>query len=260
LQQVFWNLLSNAIKFTPVGGRVLVSSRHTDSHVEIVISDNGQGIKPEFLPHVFQRFIQADSSSTRAHGGLGLGLTIARQLIELHGGSIKASSEGEGQGATFTVQLPHRPEMAGRLGSAEAEPSRSIPKGLRVLVVDDESEARELLILMFEQQGAKVRAASSSAEALQLLKSWLPAVLIADIGMPDTDGYGLIRNIRELPKNRGGQIPAVAVTAYASETDRKRAVEAGYHTHIAKPFPPEKLMAAVAKLLDENRQTVTKKR
>jgi CheY-like chemotaxis protein len=214
-----------------------------------VVSDNGQGIKPEFLPFVFQRFTQADSSRTRAHGGLGLGLAIARQLIELHGGSIEASSEGEGQGATFTVQLPYRPEMADRLGSAEAEQDQPIPKGLRVLVVDDESEARELLILMFEQQGAKVKAASSSAEALRLWKSWRPAVLIADIGMPGVDGYQLIRHIRELPKNNGRQIPAIALTAYAGEADRKRALEAGYQSHIAKPFSPEKLMATVAKLV-----------
>jgi two-component system CheB/CheR fusion protein len=260
LQQVLWNLLSNAIKFTPSGGRVLVSSRHSNSQVEIVISDNGRGIKPEFLPYVFQRFTQADSSITRMHGGLGLGLSIARQLIELHGGSINASSEGEGKGATFTVQLPYRPEMADRLGAAEAEPGHLIPNGLRVLIVDDESEARELLILMFEQRGAKVKAVSSSAEALRLFKSWRPAVLIADIGMPDMDGYELIRHIRELPHNNGRQIPAVAVTAYASEADRKRALEAGYQSHIAKPFPPEKLMAAVAKLVDENRQTVAKKK
>jgi len=254
LQQVLWNLLSNAIKFTRVGGRVQVSSRHSNVQVEIAISDNGQGIKPEFLPYVFQRFTQADSSSTRTHGGLGLGLAIARQLVELHGGSIKASSEGEGQGATFAVELPYRPEMADRLGPAAAEPGQPIPKGLRVLVVDDESEARELLILMFEQRGAKVKAASSGAEALRLLKSWRPAVLIADIAMPDVDGYQLIRHIRELPQNNGRQIPAIAVTAYASETDRKRALEAGYQSHIAKPFPPERLMAAVAKLVGDHRK------
>jgi two-component system CheB/CheR fusion protein len=250
LQQVLWNLLSNAIKFTPAGGRILVSSRHSNSQVEIVIADNGQGIKPEFLPFLFQRFTQADSSTTRTHGGLGLGLAIARQLIELHGGSIKAVSEGEGQGATFTVQLPYRPEIADPLGAAEESPGRPIPKGLRVLVVDDQSEARELLVLMFEQQGARVKAASSSAEALQLLKGWHPAVLIADIGMPDMDGYQLIRHIRELPQNSERQIPAVAVTAYASEADRKRAYDAGYQSHIAKPFPPEKLMAVVARLVE----------
>jgi two-component system CheB/CheR fusion protein len=258
LQQVLWNLLSNAIKFTPVGGRIHVSSKHSDSQVEIAISDNGQGIKPDFLPHVFQRFTQADSSTTRAHGGLGLGLAIARQLIELHGGSIKASSAGEGRGATFTIQLPYRAEMTDRFGAADAEPVLPIPEGLRVLVVDDESEARELLSLMFEQRGAKVRAVASSAEALQLLKSWRPEVLIADIGMPDMDGYQLIRQIRALPKNNGRQIPAVAVTAYASEGDRQRALEAGYHSHIAKPFPPERLMAAVARLVGEHRHGASK--
>jgi two-component system CheB/CheR fusion protein len=253
LQQVLWNLLSNAIKFTPVGGRVQVSSRASGSQVEIVVSDNGQGIKPEFLPHVFQRFTQADSSTTRTHGGLGLGLSIARQLIESHGGSIEASSEGEGKGATFTVRMPYRPELALRPGAAEPELDQSIPEGLRVLVVDDESEARELLILIFEQQGAKVKAAASSAEALKLLKCWRPAVLIADIGMPEMDGYQLIRRIRELAKSNGSQIPAIAVTAYAGETDRKSALDAGYDTHIAKPFSSEQLTAAVAKLLDKAR-------
>jgi two-component system CheB/CheR fusion protein len=253
LQQVLWNLLSNAIKFTPVGGRVEVSARASDSQVEIVVTDNGQGIKPEFLPHVFQRFAQADSSITRTHGGLGLGLAIARQLIEMHGGSIQASSEGEGRGATFTIRLPYRPEMVPHLGAAEVEPGQPIPKGLRVLVVDDESEARELLILMFEHQDAKVKAAASSDEALKLLKRWRPAVLIADIGMPETDGYQLIRHIRELPESSGRQIPAIALTAYAGEIDRRRALDAGYDTHIAKPVPSEKLMAAVAKLLDKGR-------
>jgi len=261
LQQVLWNLLSNAIKFTPVGGRVKVSSRHSDTQVQIVISDNGQGIKPEFLPHVFQRFTQADVSSRRAHGGLGLGLSIARQLIELHGGSIEAASAGEGQGATFTVRLPYRPEMMHRVGAAHSESGQSIPKGLRVLVVDDESEARELLILVFQQQGAKVKAASSSSEALHLLKTWKPAVLVADIGMPDVDGYQLIRHIRKLPKRGGGQIPAVAVTAYASEVDRERAVAAGYYAHLAKPFPPERLMSIVAKLIEpQSRRGVRKKK
>jgi CheY-like chemotaxis protein len=261
LQQVLWNLLSNAIKFTPVGGRVKVSSRHSDTQVQIVISDNGQGIKPEFLPHVFQRFTQADVSSRRAHGGLGLGLSIARQLIELHGGSIEAASAGEGQGATFTVRLPYRPEMMHRVGAAHSESGQSIPKGLRVLVVDDESEARELLILVFQQQGAKVKAASSSSEALHLLKTWKPAVLVADIGMPDVDGYQLIRHIRKLPKRGGGQTPAVAVTAYASEVDRERAVAAGYYAHLAKPFPPERLMSIVAKLIEpQSRRGVRKKK
>ena len=260
LQQVLWNLLSNAIKFTPVGGRVEVSSRHSDSQVEIVISDNGRGIKPEFLPHVFQRFTQADSSITRTQGGLGLGLAIARQLIEIHGGAIEASSAGEGKGATFTVRLPYRPEIARHLGVAQPVPSQPIPKGLRILVVDDQSEARELLILMFEHQGLKVKAVASSEEALKILKSWRPAVLIADIGMPDMDGYQLIQRIRKLPKSSGGNIPAIALTAYASETDRKRALDAGFQNHIAKPFTPEGLIAAVSKVIGEHPQAASKKR
>jgi signal transduction histidine kinase/CheY-like chemotaxis protein len=258
LQQVLWNLLSNAIKFTPVRGRVEVSSRVSGSQVEIVVSDNGQGINPEFLPYVFQRFAQADSSTTRVHGGLGLGLSIARQLIESHGGSIEASSEGEGKGATFTVRLPFRPEITLRPGAAEPESDQPIPEGLRILVVDDESEARELLTLTFEHQGAKVKAAASSAEALKFLKSWRPAVLIADIGMPEMDGYQLIRRIRELPKGNGREIPAVAVTAYAGEMDRTNALDAGYDVHIAKPFSSETLTAAVTKLLDKSRHPVNK--
>lgn len=254
LQQVLWNLLSNAIKFTPVGGRVQVRSEHSDSEVVIAISDNGKGIRPEFLPHIFQRFTQADSTSSRTHGGLGLGLAIAWQLIELHGGSIDAASAGEGKGSTFTVRLPYRPEVVSWSSPFEPDLVGSIPKNLRVLAVDDEPEARELLTLMLEQGGAKVKAASSSSEALRLLKTWKPAVLVCDIGMPDMDGYQLIRHIRELPGSSGGEVPAVAVTAYASEVDRKRALDAGYQAHITKPFPAERLISTLAKLVEQRAQ------
>jgi CheY-like chemotaxis protein len=259
LQQVLWNLLSNAIKFTPAGGRVQVRAWHSDTVVEIAVSDTGKGIRTEFLPHVFRRFTQADTSTTRAYGGLGLGLAIAHQLMELQGGSIEAASAGEGKGATFTVRLPYRPEMASRLGSIRPDPAGSIPKGLRVLIVDDEPEARELLTLIFEQEGAKTKAASSSSEGLHLLKTWKPDALVCDIAMPDIDGYQLIQRIREL-KTRGGQIPAVAVTAYASEVDRKRALDAGYHAHIAKPFPSERLIGTVAALVGKPRTVLRKKK
>jgi PAS domain S-box-containing protein len=250
LQQIVWNLLSNAVKFTPRGGRVQVRLERINSHVEIIVSDTGQGISREFLPHVFDRFRQADSSSTRAHGGLGLGLAIVRHLVELHGGSVRAESPGEGQGATFIVRLPvaliH--QARGPLKSAaKEEPSlKSTPdlRGLSVLLVDDEVDTRELLTAMLEQYGAEVKSAASAAQALDMLEEWRPSVLVADIGMPDEDGYDFIKKVRA----RGIQIPAIALTAYARSEDRLRALAASYQMHVSKPVEPVELAVVVASL------------
>jgi PAS domain S-box-containing protein len=262
LQQIAWNLLSNAIKFTPKGGRVLVTLLRVNSHIEISVSDTGQGVSPEFLPHVFERFRQADSSTGRSHGGLGLGLAIVRHLTELHGGSVSVQSAGEGQGAVFTVLLPlaimrdgkdrlgerpsprlHRAiegEMPGAMG-LELD-------GVRVLVVDDEHDARELLQIVLRQCGAQVMAAASAREALEIMKQWKPSVLISDIGMPGEDGYQLIRKVRSLSHREGGSIPAAALTAYARAEDRLKVITSGFQTHIAKPVEPVELAAVVASL------------
>jgi PAS domain S-box-containing protein len=257
LQQVVWNLLSNAVKFTRSGGLVEVRFQRINSHAEIVVADNGEGIKPDFLPHVFERFRQADGSTTRAHGGLGLGLAIVRHLVELHGGTVHAESEGEGRGATFTVRLPllmpdHQRTEPQRRQVATFDLSRSdssaVLTGLRVLIVDDEEDARELVSTMLGRSGAVVQAASSAREALALLESWKPQVLIADIGMHGEDGYDLIRKVRTLPENQGGNIPAVALTAYARVEDRLRALSSGFQVHLAKPVDPDELAVAVRNL------------
>jgi PAS domain S-box-containing protein len=259
LQQVVWNLLSNAVKFTPRGGLVHVGFQRHESNVEIVVRDSGEGIKPEFLPHVFERFRQADGSTTRVHGGLGLGLAIVRHLVELHGGSVRAESDGQGTGATFTVRLPlllpqerlAKPseEPALPLSTVKVSEERTPWTGLRVLVVDDEPDARELFSIMLKRCGAEVAVAASAGEALECLESWKPAVLIADIGMEGEDGYALIRKVRALPKERGGEIPAMALTAYARTEDRLRALSAGYHVHLAKPVDRSELAAAVESLV-----------
>jgi CheY-like chemotaxis protein len=257
LQQVLWNLLSNAIKFTDKGGRVQVGLERVNSHVEIVVSDTGQGIPPEFLPHVFDRFRQLDSSMTRRVGGLGLGLSIVRQLVELHGGSVRAQSSGMDQGATFTVTLPlmvvhvgegiarEHPRVSRGGGSEDDLPSLA---ALRVLVVDDDRDARELLSRILEQAGAAVELAESAAEALAKLPRSRTDVLISDIGMPDADGYELIRRVRSLPSGDGAATPAIALTAFARSEDRTRALRAGYQLHIAKPVEPTELITAVASL------------
>jgi len=257
---VFWNLLTNAIKFTPKGGRVQVLLERVNSHLEVSVIDTGEGIKPEFLPHVFDRFKQADASTTRRHGGLGLGLSIVKQLVELHGGDIRAKSPGVGHGATFTVSLPLtvvHPELA-------AEPERRHPvarsengvpvdaclslKGLKVLVVDDEPDARELIKRLLERCDAVVTTAASAAEAFGRLQAERPDVLVSDIGMPVEDGYALIRRVRALGAELGGNVPAVALTAYARSEDRMRAVLAGYQMHVAKPVEPAELITMVASL------------
>ena len=252
LQQVMWNLLSNAIKFTPSGGQVEIRLQQLDDSVLIVVSDTGQGIKPEFLPFVFDRFRQADSSSTRFQGGLGLGLAIVRHLVELQGGTVTVESPGSAQGTTFTVQFPtQRPQT--QLTTAEVEPTRVEPsavsfKGLQILLVDDEPDTRELLVFVLEQYEAEVKEAASVREALEVLKEFVPDVLVSDIGMPGLDGYTLIRQVRAMPEAPLSEIPAIALTAYASDLDRDRALEAGFQMHLSKPVGSDELVKAIASL------------
>jgi PAS domain S-box-containing protein len=263
LQQIVWNLLSNAIKFTPKGGRVQIVLERVNSHIEIKMNDTGQGISKEFLPYVFERFRQADSSTTRKYGGLGLGLAIVRHLTELHGGTVAAESPGEGQGATFIVRLPLAVMRQGRSKLDQPQALRfhqsraeDMPTdfgedlaGVRVLVVDDEADARDLLTVMLQQYGAQVRAAGSTTTALEILKAWLPDVLVSDIGMPGQDGYALIRDVRTLSLEQGGDIPAIALTAYARSEDRLKALRSGFHVHVAKPVEPTELSATIAGLV-----------
>ncbi|MEK6285910.1 MAG: response regulator [Acidobacteriota bacterium] len=258
LQQIVSNLLSNAIKFTPHGGRVEMRLERADPHVRITVSDTGKGISPEYLPFIFDRFHQADSSSTRRNTGLGLGLSLVRYLVELHGGAVNATSPGEGQGATFTVNLPLRavlprshdgePPVFGAAGMLKA-PSLS---GVWVLVVDDEADARELVATLLQQCGARVTAVASAEEALDVLAAGetgrQPDVIVSDISMPDADGHELIRRVRELAAERGGHIPAVALTAYGRSVDRIRALSAGFQMHMPKPVEPAELATVVASL------------
>jgi PAS domain S-box-containing protein len=255
LQQVLWNLLSNAVKFTPRDGSVSVSLRRADSHLEITVRDSGEGIRPDFLPYLFDRFRQADSSTTRTHGGLGLGLAIVRHLVELHGGTVRAESPGEGQGATFVVRLPLQavlPKGASPpralAANGEATLDRAALEGVRVLVVDDEADARAVLAAVLEQCGAAVTTAGSVREALLALEQDHPDVLVSDIGMPGEDGYRLIQRVRALGSASGGGLPAVALTAYARTEDRMRALSAGFQAHLPKPVEPEELAALVADL------------
>lgn len=255
LQQVVWNLLSNAIKFTPEGGRVSVRLTRVNSHAQIKVIDTGIGISPDFLPYVFERFRQAESTTTKVHGGLGLGLAIVRNLVELHGGTIRVESPGVGQGATFIVQLPliSNPSPVSDLeqlalqGQASLEDSLSL-SGLRVLIVDDEIDTREFLVIALEQYGAEVIAAASADEAMRLLERLKPSVMVSDIGMPVEDGYTLIRRIRALAAKQGGTIPAAALTAYVREENRIQALQAGFQMHVPKPIEPMQLVAVVAKL------------
>jgi PAS domain S-box-containing protein len=255
LQQICWNLLSNAVKFTAPGGRVKVRMRRTDSHVELRVEDNGIGIAPEFLPHVFERFRQADSSTTRQQGGLGLGLAIVRHLVELHGGRVTADSAGTGLGATFTVTLP-APASALPGISEERHPEpisvhAGAPSlaGLRVLVVDDDPDARDLLGRALSHFGAEVRTAGSAQAGVEGVRQWRPDVLLADIGMPDEDGYGLLRRVRALPPQEGGLIPVAALTAYGGAEERLRALAAGFQQHLLKPVVPHDLARAVLALV-----------
>lgn len=257
LQQVVWHLLSNAIKFTPKGGRVAVTLRGAESFAEIKVTDTGAGISPDFLPHVFERFRQADSTSTRSHGGLGLGLALVRHLVELHGGIVRADSAGAGQGAAFTVRLPLAEWGAGRPASGVGEKQPAPPPmppsplaGLRVLVVEDDADTSELIATVLEGHDAKVTAVSSVREALAEIERSRPDVLVSDIGMPGEDGYSLIRKLRAMEAGQGWRIPAAALTAYAKAEDRTRALSAGFQMHISKPVEPAQLAAAVATLAE----------
>jgi CheY-like chemotaxis protein len=249
LQQVVWNLLSNAIKFTPEGGAVRLGAARAGSHVEIAVSDTGIGIEPDLRPHVFERFRQGDSSSTRAHGGLGLGLAIVRHIVELHGGTVEAESAGAGQGATFTVRLPLREAPRDLPAPAPAaDPAGPILEGLSVLVVDDDADTRELVRLVLAQRGAVVFTAASAEQAMVLLQAERPDILLSDIAMPGESGFDLIRRVRALDAAHGGEVPAAAFTAYARTEDRLKALWAGFQTHIPKPVQPSELAAVVASL------------
>ncbi len=266
LQQVVWNLLTNAVKYTPRNGHIEVQLKRHDTSAEIVVHDTGEGIGPEFLPYIFDRFRQADGTTTRQHGGLGLGLAIVRQLVELHGGTVRAASPGVGQGATFRVTLPLMAlrnaalEMRNEGGDARDQQSETRQPeftdltDLRVLVVDDEPDTRELLTIALTHSGAEVRVAATVSAALDILDEWKPDVLVSDIGMPGEDGYDLIRAVRALESAKGGAIPAVALTGYASSEDAKRAREAGFQTHMAKPVAPSELVVTVASLAGNDGQ------
>lgn len=266
LEQVIWNLVSNAVKFTPGGGRVIVRLERADPYVQIVVSDTGPGIQPEHLPHIFNRYWQPSNSGKRTTGGLGLGLSLARHIVELHGGTIYAESEGEGKGTKFFVSLPYR---AVRLnsGNLSAQPPGAMPaaakansqksqlvsttlSGLLALVVDDEQDARELVAAILRQHGAEVMTAAGMEEALQLIKIALrlPDVLVSDISMPGHDGYALIRKLRALPANEGGEIPAIALTAYGRSEDRVHVLSAGFQMHVPKPVEPAELALITASL------------
>jgi CheY-like chemotaxis protein/two-component sensor histidine kinase len=255
LQQVTWNLVSNAIKFTPRGGHVVVTLRHVGSDAELAVSDSGAGIRPEFLPHVFDRFQQADHSITRRFGGLGLGLSIVKHLVELHGGAVQAASGGEGKGATFTITLPSSDVTAipSRPSSADAALNHSSSTvsldAITVLVVEDEPDTREFLKRLLETYGAKVVVAGSAAEALSVFPSARPDILVSDIGLPGVDGYDLMQQIREKSVSDGGRIPAIALTAYVRSEDRTRALTVGYQAHVAKPVEPSELVATIASLV-----------
>ncbi|MFB2975294.1 response regulator [Microseira sp. BLCC-F43] len=269
LQQIVWNILSNALKFTPAGGRVeielsTVSSNQNHqlpitnyqlpitNYAQITIKDTGKGIAGEFLPYVFETFRQADASITRQHGGLGLGLAIVRHLVELHGGTVSVESPGEGQGATFTVELPlleRKEDKAEKGDKKDKEDKEEFPlAGKRVLVVDDEPDTQEFLVFTLEQYGATTCAVASVASALEVIPSFQPDLLLSDIGMPNEDGYNLIRKVRNLA-DKSATLPAIALTAYARTEDRIRALEAGFQTHVAKPIEPEELVTVVTNLL-----------
>jgi CheY-like chemotaxis protein/anti-sigma regulatory factor (Ser/Thr protein kinase) len=257
LQQVVWNLLSNAVKFTGKGGRIDVVLERVNSHIEITVADTGVGIRPEFLPHVFDRFRQGDASRTRGATGLGLGLAIVKNLVELHGGTVRVMSPGEGRGATFTIHLPltvvHRDVEDGE----RVHPTRRIGSdsryanlaGIKVLVVDDQADACDLIKRVLVACDAEVIVASRADEALQAVQMERPDVLVSDIGMPDVDGYELLRRVRSLGHARGGRLPAIALTAFARSEDRTRALRAGFLVHVSKPVEPSELAATVASVV-----------
>jgi CheY-like chemotaxis protein/anti-sigma regulatory factor (Ser/Thr protein kinase) len=257
---VVWNLANNAIKFTPKGGTVEVRLERSGTDMALTVRDTGKGIDGAFLPYVFERFRQAEGSTTRRSGGLGLGLSLVRYLVEAHGGTVRAESDGDGCGATFTVTLPvqaaipdavalDRPDATASRDDVGSPFDRESLRGVTVLVVDDEADARDLVATVLRGSGAEVTTASSAERGLELLIQSPPAVLLSDIGMPNTDGYELIRRVRALAETRGAQTPAVALTAYAREQDRRRALEAGFQRHVAKPVEPSELVRIVTSLV-----------
>jgi signal transduction histidine kinase len=263
LQQVVWNLLSNAVKFTPKGGVVSLFVQRTGDAVDIVVRDSGLGIERSFLPFVFERFRQADGTATRRHGGLGLGLAIVRHLVELHGGTASVESAGLGHGSTFRIRIPGVAVTTSSVDTSGAstdagdvtpsrprgaEPEAPSLRGVRVLLVEDEADTRELVSFVLESNGAQVTAAASVLEALHRLKDARPTVIVSDIGMPHVDGYSFVRRVRALPADAGGRTPAIALTAYARDLDKKEAEAAGYQRHLAKPVSPSLLVATVAEV------------
>ena len=262
LQQVVWNLLANAVKFTPKGGSIRVGLERVDSDLQVVVSDSGEGISADFLPQVFENFRQSDSSAARRHGGLGIGLSIAKHLVELHGGTIAAFSEGPGKGASFVVRVPVSPVVSTTLGITKVPAARSAPiaenppevlAGVAALVVDDEADSRELLEFILERAGAHVRTATSAADALTTFNQFETHVVISDIGMPQGDGYSLVRDIRTHPSESKRSIPVVALTAFARSEDRTRALVEGFNVHMAKPVEPSELIETVARLAGQLR-------
>lgn len=267
LQQVLWNLLTNAVKFTPKGGRVQVRLQRINSSVEIGVSDTGQGISPDFLPYIFERFRQQDNTKTRRHGGLGLGMAITRHIIELHGGTIRAESPGEGLGATFTVRLPVMILHSDKLpASAQSDDSVSSEKddlsetdsirlsGFQILIVDDEADARDLIAFILSEHGANVIAAASVREAVEKFQSLKPDLIVSDIEMPDEDGFSLIEKLNAFNKQQKRKIPAIALTAHARPSERLKVLSSGYQIHLAKPVEPAELLAVVANFAAWNDQ------
>jgi CheY-like chemotaxis protein/nitrogen-specific signal transduction histidine kinase len=257
LQQVIWNLLSNSVKFTQRGGAIAVHARRRDTDVQVIISDTGEGIAPSALAYVFEPFQQADASTTRRHGGLGLGLAIVKHLVSAHGGTIVAASDGEGKGATFTLQIPAHIAVAALATtkgaakfSVQASEGSNSPRldGLKVLLVDDEPDALEVIGEVLRSQGADVRYAPSARVALDQFATLKPNILLSDIGMPVMDGFSLIRAVRSLPSDLGGDIPTIAITAYARAEDAVRATRAGYQAHITKPIEPDHLLRVLAEV------------
>jgi signal transduction histidine kinase/CheY-like chemotaxis protein len=259
LQQVVWNLLVNAVKFTPRGGHVQVHLQRINSHVEVAVSDTGQGIRPEVLPHVFERFRQGDSTSTRAHAGLGIGLALVRHLVELHGGTVRAESPGEGKGSRFTVSLPLAAAARATGPGAETrvnptartlQPVTSDPSltGVRVLAVDDDRDSLDLIARIVTGAAGEIRTCASAVDGLRILQDWRPDVLVSDIEMPDQDGYAFIRKVRGLDASQGGKTPAIALTAYGRIEDRLRTLSAGYSMHVPKPVDPGELATIIASL------------
>ncbi|MFN2499589.1 MAG: response regulator [Pyrinomonadaceae bacterium] len=259
LQQILWNLFSNAVKFSPEGGTVTVEVKKKKQQVRVAVNDSGIGITPEFLPYIFDRFRQADGSTTRTHGGLGLGLSIVKHLVQLHGGLVEVKSDGKDKGSTFIVTLPLATSesliMSKDIGAAEvggngvASGTRDVLKGLRILVVDDEADSRDLVSAILMRCGSDVNCCESAAAGMKAFKNWKPDLLVSDIGMPVEDGYSLIKKLRKLKTKRAREMPAIALTAYATKEDQERTLSSGFQMHVAKPIDPEKLITSIAKVM-----------